>query len=116
VQVAITCRHGSISSSAQEYMTRKAEKLLNIFDRVTSIGITVDFTNGKSTVEILLDAEHRHDLVATETDAEATAAFDLALHKMEQQLRKYKEKIQDHKRGPGLSDLPLKSADADDQA
>lgn len=115
MQVAITCRHGSISSTTQEYMARKAEKLLTYFDRVTSIAITVDFSNGKTTVEILVDAEHRHDLVAAETDDEATTAFDSALHKMEQQLRKYKEKIQDHKRGPGLSDLPLKPAEAGDE-
>lgn len=110
MQVAITCRHGNISPGTQDYMTRKAEKLLTYFDRLTSISITVNFANGKSTVELLVDAEHRHDLVATETADEATAAFDVALHKMEQQLRKYKEKIQDHK-GPGLSDLPLKAAD-----
>jgi putative sigma-54 modulation protein len=114
VQVAITCRHGSIGSSAQEYMTRKAEKLLTYFDRLTSISITIDFSNGKCTVEILVDAEHRHDLVAAETDDEATTAFDLALHKMEQQLRKYKEKIQDHKRGSGLSELSLKSTETPD--
>lgn len=110
MQVAITCRHGTISQSAHDYMTQKVEKLLTLFGRVTSIGITVDFPNGKSTVEILVNTEHRHDLVATDTDTEATAAFDLALHKMEQQLRKYKEKIQHH-RGPGLSELPVKSDD-----
>ncbi len=108
MQVAITCRHGNVSPGTHEYMTRKAEKLLTYFDRVTSIGITVDFSNDKAVVEILVDAEHRHDLVATEIDDDATAAFDLALHKMEQQIRKYKERIQDHKRGPGLSELSLK--------
>lgn len=108
MQVAITCRHGSVGATTQEYMSRKAEKLLTYFDRLTAISITVDFTNGSCSVEILVDAEHRHDLVATETNDDATTAFDLALHKMEHQLRKYKEKIQDHKRGPGLSDLPLK--------
>ena len=115
MQVAITSRHGSISSAAQEYMSGKAEKLLTYFDRVTSITITVDFTNGKTKVEILVDAEHRHDLVAAETDSEVTVAFDGALHKMEQQLRKYKEKLQDHKGSPGLSDLPLKPGAADDE-
>jgi putative sigma-54 modulation protein len=95
-------------------MTRKAEKLLTYFDRLTSIAITIDFAKGKCSVEILVDAEHRHDLVATETHDDATAAFDLTLHKMEHQLRKYKEKIQDHKRGSGLSDLPLKSSDTED--
>jgi putative sigma-54 modulation protein len=114
VQVAITCRHGSISASAQEHFSRKAEKLLTYFDRLTSIAITVDFANGTCTVEILVDAEHRHDLVAAETDSDAMVAFDSALHKMEQQLRKYKEKIQDHKRGPGLSDLPLKPTESGD--
>ena len=108
MQVAITCRHGSIGATTQEYMSRKAEHLLTYFDRLTAISITVDFTNGSCSVEILVDAEHRHDLVATETNDDATTAFDLALRKMEQQLRKYKGKIQDHKGAPGLSDLPLK--------
>ena len=106
MQVSITCRHGSISQSTHDYMSQKVEKLLTYFGRVTSIGITVDFSNGKSTVEILVNTEHRHDLVAAETADEATVAFDLALHKMEQQVRKYKEKIQDH-RGPGLSEIPV---------
>ena len=112
MQVAITCRHGAISQSTHDYMSQKVEKLLTLFGRVTSIGITVDFSNGKSTVEILVDTEHRHDLVAADTDNEATAAFDLALHKMEQQLRKYKEKIQNH-RGPSLGELSVKGDDDD---
>lgn len=112
MQVAITCRHGTITQSTHDYMSQKVEKLLTLFGRVTSIGITVDFSNGKSTVEILVDTEHRHDLVAVDTDNEATAAFDLALHKMEQQLRKYKEKIQNH-RGPSLGELSVKADDDD---
>jgi len=115
VQVAITCRHGSISQSSHDYMTQKAEKLLTYFGRVTSIGITVDFSHGKAQVELLVDTEHRHDLVSTETDSDAVAAFDKALHKMEQQIRKYKEKIQDH-RGPGLSDLPIKTEGPEETA
>lgn len=109
MQVSITCRHGTISPSAHDYMAQKAEKLLTIFGRLTSIGVTVDFSHGKSTVEILVDAEHKHDLVATDSADEASVAFDLALHKMEQQLRKYKEKVQDH-HGPGLGEIPVKDA------
>ena len=113
MQVSITCRHGTISQSNHDYMSQKAEKLLTFFGRLTSIGITVNFSSGQSTVEILVDAEHRHDLVATETDADATVAFDSALHKMEQQLRKYKEKIQDH-RGPSLSELSIQSDESEE--
>ena len=33
------------------------------------------------------------------------AAVDLVLDKLEQQLRKYKEKIQDHRRTPSMGDV-----------
>jgi putative sigma-54 modulation protein len=105
VQVAITSRHGTLSPSGHEHITRKAEKLLTFFDRVTAINVTVDFSNDRITVEILVDAEHRHDLVAHESGDNVISVFDAALHKMEQQLRKYKEKIQDHRRDPALSDI-----------
>lgn len=105
MQVAITSRHGSLSPSAHEHIKTKAEKLLTYFDRVTAINVTVDFSNDRTGVEILVDAEHRHDLVASETGDNVIAVFDGALHKMEQQVRKYKEKIQDHRRDPGLSDI-----------
>jgi putative sigma-54 modulation protein len=98
VQVAISCRHGSIRPETHAYVTQKAEKLLTYFDRVTAIGVTFDFSNGVTKAEILVDAEHKHNFVAMESAPEAAAAFDGALHKMEQQIRKYKERIQDHRR------------------
>ena len=109
MQVAITSRHGTLSPGANEHITRKAEKLLTFFDRVTAINVTVDFSTDRINVEILVDAEHRHDLVARESGENVKenviSVFDAALHKMEQQLRKYKEKIQDHRRDPALSDI-----------
>ncbi len=105
MQVAITSRHGSLSPSAHEHIARKAEKLLTFFDRVTAINVTVDFSNDRINVEILVDAEHRHDLVARESGDNVISVFDAALHKMEQQVRKYKEKIQDHRRDPNMNEI-----------
>ncbi len=101
MQVAITCKHGHIGSNQQEYITRKAEKLLTYFERVTAINVTVTYDNGGVRVEVLVDAEHKHNFVANEAGDDVIPTFDLALHKMEHQIRKYKEKIQDHRR-----DLP----------
>ncbi|WLD10176.1 ribosome hibernation-promoting factor, HPF/YfiA family [Planctellipticum variicoloris] len=105
MQVAITSRHGTLSPSAHDYISGKAEKILTFHDRITAIGITVDFTGGRSKVELLVDAEHKHNFVASEQADDAVAAFDLALHKMEQQIRKYKERIQDHKHTPPVSEI-----------
>ncbi len=82
---------------------QKAEKLLTYFERVTAIQITVDFETPRLTkVEILVDAEHKHDFVANDQGEDVVATFDRVLHKMEQQVKKYKQRIQDHRR-----DLPM---------
>lgn len=105
MQVAISCRHGAISPDVHEYLTRKSEKLLTFFERVTAIGVTLDFEAERVTVEILVDAEHKHNFVAREVGEQTVPTFDAALHKMEQQIRKYKEKLQDHRRDRPLNEL-----------
>lgn len=107
MQVAITCRHGEITEDFREYIARKSEKLLHYFERVTSIQVTLDYEADRVRVEMLVDAEHKHDFV---THAEAGAndvgpCFDQVLHKMEQQIRKYKEKLTDHRRDKSLNEV-----------
>jgi len=114
VQVAISCRHGSIAPDTQEYIARKAEKLLTYFERVTAIEVTVDFEKDRVAVEILVDAEHKHNFVARSEGEESIPTFDSALQRMEQQIRKYKEKVQDHRRDRPLNEL-AEAAQADEE-
>jgi putative sigma-54 modulation protein len=112
VQVAIACRHGSIKPDLNEYIRSKSEKLLTYFERVTAIQVTLDFDHENVRVEILVDAEHKHNFVARAEGGEAGATFDQSLHKMEQQIRKYKEKVQDHRRDQPLNEaLEANAAD-----
>lgn len=105
MQVAITCRHGDIPNDVREYIAQKAEKLPNYFERVTAINVTLDFEGDRVTSEIIVDAEHKHDFVASETGDDVRPTFDKSLHKMEQQIRKYKQKIQDHRRDRPMSEI-----------
>lgn len=99
MEVSISARHGTLSKESHDYIEKKLPKLSHIFDRLISITVTVDFQQGNPEVEILVSAEHKHGMVAKERSETVNAAFDVALSKMEQQLRKYKEKIQNHHRG-----------------
>ena len=105
MQVAITCKHGQLGANQQEYISRKSEKLLTYFERVTAINVTVTFENGGVRVEILVDAEHKHDFVARESGATPEAAMDACVHKIEHQLRRYKEKVQDRRRTPSAGEV-----------
>jgi putative sigma-54 modulation protein len=100
VQIKISARHGQLSEATQQHIREKAEKLLHYFQRIMMIEVLVDFKEDDTLVEVLVSAEHKHDFVARESNKDTQAALDLALHKLEQQVRKYKEKIQDHRRTP----------------
>lgn len=113
MQVAITCRHGNIKPDVNDYITRKSEKLLTYFERVTAIQVTLDFDGERVNTEILVDAEHKHNFVAHAEGDDVGPTFDLALQKMEQQIRKYKEKLQDHRRIRPLKDIDAESESAE---
>ncbi len=100
MQVKITARHGHLSEASQEFIRDKAQKLLHYFDRLMMIEVLVDMKENECIVEFLVSAEHKHDFVASERHKDLLAAVDLVLDKLEKQVRKYKEKIQDHRRTP----------------
>lgn len=103
MQVRISTRHGNVSDATQEKIIAKVEKLNRIFERLSEITVTVDLERRDApSVDLRVSAEHKHDFVAAAQAEELMAALDLALHKLEQQIRRYKEKIQDrHRNGPG---------------
>ncbi len=101
MEIKISTRHGHLDDTTQQFIRDKAQKLLRLFERLTMIEVTVDLKNEhKKVVEFLLKAEHKHDFVARESHDDLLAAVDLVMDKLEGQLRRYKEKIQDHRRTP----------------
>ena len=107
MQVTVSARHGHMDDAVQSVLQEKAESLLRYIDRLTSIGVTVDLHRdhaGNLRVEIIAKAEHKHEFVATEVDAEIPAAFNLAADKIKQQIKHYKERLQDHRRDPSHND------------
>ncbi|MEX0718686.1 MAG: ribosome-associated translation inhibitor RaiA [Planctomycetaceae bacterium] len=116
MQVAIACRHGNIKPDAEDHIRRKAEKLLTYFERVTAIQVTVAFEKDRVSVEIVVDAEHRNNFVAEVTGEDVPSTFDRALAKMEQQIRRYKDRLQEHRRDRGRGEDDVAASAADDAA
>jgi putative sigma-54 modulation protein len=99
VQINISVRHGHLSEDTRVKITTKVEKLARLFERLTAIEVTVDLEHEQNPiVDVRVSAEHKHDFVAAEQSSGLMAALDGVIHKLEQQLRKYKEKVQDHHR------------------
>lgn len=98
VQITISARHGHLSPSTQEKITEKVEVIRKFFDRMTSIQVTVDLEHRERTsVEVRVSAEHHEEFVAVDQADNVLAAVDGVVDKIEQQLRKSKEKLKEHR-------------------
>lgn len=106
MQIKVSIRHGHLDEDTQQRLREKASKLLTFFERLTMIEVIVDIQKDHKLVELKAQAEHKHDFVATEKDETLMAAMDLVLAKLEGQLRRYKEKLQDRRRTPATGQLP----------
>ena len=98
VQIKVSARHGHLNDDHQREIRERAERLLHFFDRITMIDVTVDLGDKiRKKVEVLVDAEHKHDFVAHDEHEELIAAVDLAVDRIKHQIHRYKERIQDRR-------------------
>lgn len=113
--IKISARHGSVSEATQAKVTEKVEKLNRLFERLTAIDVTINLEHRETpTVDIKVSAEHKHDFVASCEGEELMAGIDIVIHKLEMQLRKYKDKIQKHHRTAGVRQADAAEPELDD--
>ena len=98
MQIVVTGRHMSVTDSMKQHAEEKAQKLIRFYGRVQQIRAILDFDGGMPTAELIVDVEHAEDFIAREQNADMYAAIDTACDRVERQLRKHKERIdQKHK-------------------
>jgi len=101
VQLNISIRHGHVSEATQVVIREKLEKLARLYDRLGIMEATIDLEHRDAPVVDLKVSAKKHEFVAVGEGANLPAAVDAAVDRMEQQLRKYKEKVQDRHHGAG---------------
>ncbi|MEZ6117296.1 MAG: ribosome-associated translation inhibitor RaiA [Pirellulaceae bacterium] len=91
-------RHGHLSQGTQDRITAKVSKLSRFYDRITAVNVTVDLKREDAPeVEIRVSAELAEDFVARDSAVNVIGAVESAVQKLEQQLRKHKQKMTDHR-------------------
>jgi putative sigma-54 modulation protein len=97
----ISIRHGHVSDATQAVMQEKVAKVTRLYDRISAIEMTIDLEHrDKPSVDLKISAK-KHDFVAVSQAENLLTAVDAVIDKIEQQLRKHKEKVQDRHRSAG---------------
>ncbi len=94
----ITGKHIEITEAIKEHAMDKTEKLPRYYNSINQIEVIVDGSDGgNQSVEIIARAEHSNVFIAKESGDDTYTCIDLAVHKLERQLRRKKEKQRNNK-------------------
>jgi putative sigma-54 modulation protein len=94
----ISGRHLEITDAIRSYAEEKTSKLPRYYNSITSVEVVLEGNEGgNQNVEIIARGEHSNVFVAHETGNDVYACIDLAMHKLERQLRRKKEKQRNNK-------------------
>lgn len=98
----ITGKHVEITEAIRSHAEEKTSKLPKYYDSINQVEVIVDGNQGGNTsVEVIARAEHSKVFVGTETGQDAYRCIDMAVHKLERQLRRTKSKERDNKHSGG---------------
>lgn len=95
--VEITVRHGDNKDAIQRYANERAEGLMAEFPRLEFVHVILDEEKHSKVAEFVVQGKN-HIRVGIKEEAEVMrVAIDEACGKVEAQLRRLRDKIQDHK-------------------
>ena len=96
MQINISTRHGDISDATKEKITQKVEKVQRFFEHLNSIEVTIDLgKTDEPNIEVVVKPEKRDSFVASYQSSDMFGSLDQVISKLEQQIKKHKEKLQE---------------------
>ncbi|MEN8213647.1 MAG: ribosome hibernation promoting factor [Pseudomonadota bacterium] len=96
MQVNLTGRHMDITDSIRNYVTSKFTKLERHFDNVTRVNVILSVEKQRQMAEANFHVSGQ-DIYADTENEDMYAAIDGLIDKLDRQLMKYKEKLQNHR-------------------
>ena len=96
-------KHIEITEAIRKHAEEKTSKLPKYYNSINQVEVVIDANQGGSntSVEVIARAEHSKVFIGTEIGEDAYRCIDMAVHKLERQLRKAKSKERDNKHTTG---------------
>jgi putative sigma-54 modulation protein len=102
MNLQITGHHLEVTPPLRDYVTSKLEKVTRHFDHVIDVSVTLSVEKLKQKAEVTLHVRGK-DIYVESEDADLYAALDALVDKLDRQVLKYKQKLQDHHRGDRIA-------------
>lgn len=97
MSIEITARHLHATRELQDYARSKAEFMMESFSRVEHVHVILDVQKHLFSAEVVVQAKNHVRVEALESTDNMKASIDGAIDKTERQLRKLRDKVQEHR-------------------
>lgn len=98
MNLQVSGHHLDVTPAIHEYVTGKLERVTRHFDNVIGVNVILSVDKLKQKAEVTVHLSGK-DIHVEAVDGDLYAAIDLLVDKLDRQVLKYKQKIQDHHRG-----------------
>jgi ribosome hibernation promoting factor len=95
MQITITARHFHLTNAIRDHINDSVEKLEKYFENIITAHFVLSFENNQNKVELVMHIP-KHNLKSETVEKDMYLAIDVTVDKMEQQVKKMKEKWSDH--------------------
>lgn len=96
MQVHITGRHVEITEGIREHIYAKVERSLSGLTRIQDVQIVLELQKRTHTAEVIVKGKNHIHVEAEASSENMYTSIDDAIEKAERQLRKLREKVQEH--------------------
>lgn len=94
----ITGKHIAVTEAIKQHAETKTAKLPRYYSSINQVEVIIDGSEGGNVrVELIARGEHSNVFIVTETGQDAYQCIDVAVHKLERQLRRKKTKERNNK-------------------
>ena len=116
MQIHLTARHCELGPEVRTFAEQRLEKLQRYDEGIHEVRVIVSAERKIHTAEISLRA-HQQDLIITESHADVLAALELAADRLEDRVRRNKDKrVHGPRREGRVNGTPAEPAAADESA
>ncbi len=100
MHTAVTFRHMEASDALRDYVTERTARLKRYIDKPMEGQATLSIQRFRNIAEVIINTDGLR-IAGQESHEDMYAAIDLVMDKIERQVKKYKEKIRNHKPAQG---------------
>ena len=103
MNLQISGHHLEVTPAIRDYVTGELERVTRHFDDVIDVNVILSVEKLKQKAEVTVHLSGK-DIFVEAIEEDLYAAIDTLVDKLDRQVQKYKQKLQDHHRGSKISD------------